>query len=157
MRRAAGAQSFYKSGPRSDDETLSPPSFALCAEGTLKSQETGTRGAGGSQGSPVWGWEQWWGDSALPPVGTTSSPLLRSHPRLQDKAPAAQPSRRKRDLEGQEEGEAPFSKPRFGSQVVGEGEIRWPDRETPPWGKGLQRKILLLLFSHGNTSICETS
>lgn len=74
VNQAAGASSFYKSAPGSDDETLSPPSFASCAEGTLKPQEAEAerrweRGLGEPRTPREWG--LWGCDSALPTRGDT--------------------------------------------------------------------------------------
>lgn len=127
--RAAGASSFYKSAPGSDDETLSPPSFALCAEGTLKSQgakaaRTEQVGERARRAGTLGQWGLWRGDNALPTPGDTQSPdpPLCSSARLQDVAgqgngagSAAFPQGKrlgfyfKSPLKGREEGEAPFS------------------------------------------------
>lgn len=92
---AAAAPTLYKSAPGSDDETLSPPSFALCAEGTLKPQEAKaarTEQVGARLGHCAGG------TVLCPPLGTPGPPLC-SRARLQDVAGlAVEPSRRENAL-----------------------------------------------------------
>lgn len=145
--RATGASSFYKSAPGSDDETLSPPSFALCAEGTLKSQgakaaRTEQVGARARRAGTLGERGLCRCDNALPTRGDTQSPdpPLCSCARLQDVA-GTRKRRWQRSLPAgktigiliqkpPEEARArggTFQQLRFGCQVVGGGNCvaRW--------------------------------